>query len=134
MEARAHTRERKPLIVAPVIVDDHGAVDFFASVEDAERYLEPWAAEQRLTAYDSEGRLLEIGVERGESSFFFGLSKGMVDYVVLVAVEDEPDHAPQLRATILSLLERTGCSPANSGKLPLRELVRRGVQHVGFTR
>ena len=32
------------MIVTPVIVDDRGDVDFFASVEDAELYLGPWAA------------------------------------------------------------------------------------------
>ena len=55
------------MIVTPVIVDDHGDVDFFASVEDAELYPWPWAAYDRVAAYDSEGRLLElrVGVRRG---------------------------------------------------------------------
>ena len=122
------------MIIAPVIVDENGDVTFFASIEDAERYLEPWAVEEEFTAYDSEGRLLEIRVERRESSSFFGLSKRVVDHVVIVAVEDQPNHALQLRATLLSFLERTGVSLANSDVLPLRELVRRGVEHVGFTR
>jgi hypothetical protein len=55
------------LIVTPVIVDDHGDVDFFASVEDTELYLGPWAANEGFAAYDREGRLLElrVGVRRG---------------------------------------------------------------------
>ncbi len=122
------------MIVAPVIVDDDGDVDFFASVEDAELYLEPWAVEEGFTAYDSEGRLLEIGVERRESSSFFGLWKTAVDHVVIEAVEDEPNHARQLRATLLTFLERVGISLDNLEVLPLRELVRSGVKHVGFTR
>src|SRR4051794_11316000 len=32
----------------------------FASVEAAELYLEPWCCEEELTAYDSEGKLLQI--------------------------------------------------------------------------
>lgn len=122
------------MIVAPVIVDDNGDVDFFASIEDAELYLEPWAVEEEFTAYDSEGRLLELRVERRESPFFFGLSKTVVDHVVIEAVEDQPNHAPQLRATLLTFLERVGISLDNSHVLPIRELVRRGVEHVGLTR
>lgn len=122
------------MIVVPVIVDENGDLDFFASIEDAELYLEPWAVEEGFTAYDSEGRLLEIGVERRESPFLFGLWKTAVDDVVIKAVEDEPNHARQLRATLLTFLERTGISLDNPDVLPLRELVRRGVEHVGFTR
>ena len=40
------------MIVAPVIVDAHGAVDFFASVEEAELYLELWTVEVGFAAYD----------------------------------------------------------------------------------
>jgi hypothetical protein len=122
------------LIVAPVIVDDDGDLTFFASSEDAELYLEPWAVEEEISVYDSEGRLLEIGVDRGESSLMFGLWKADVDYVVIRAVEDEPGHAPQLRSTILAFFDRLGISLEDSDELPLRELVRRGVKHVGFTR
>ena len=122
------------MIVAPVIVDDNGDVDFFASIEDAELYLEPWAVEEEFTAYDSEGRLLELRVERRESPYFFGLIKTVVDHVVIEAVEDQPNHAPQLRATLLTFLERVGISLDNSHVLPIRELVRRGVEHVGLTR
>jgi hypothetical protein len=122
------------LIIAPVIIDDHGDLDFFASVEDAELYLEPWAVEEGLTAYDSEGRLLELRVERRESPVLFGLIRSKVDHVRIEAVEDEPHHALQLRATLLTFLERSGLLLDNSGVLPLRELVRRGVGHAGLTR
>ena len=122
------------MIVTPVIVDDDGDLDFFASVEDAELYLEPWAVEEGFTAYDSEGRLLEIGVDRRESSFLFGLLKTVVDHVVIEAAEDEPDHALQLRATLLNFLEATGVALDNSDVMPLQELVRKGVEHLGFTR
>ena len=117
-----------------MIVDDHGDVDFFASVEDAELYLEPWAVEEGFTAYDSEGRLLELRVQRRESHFFFGLMRTKIDHVLVEAVEDEPHHAPQLRAALLTFLERTGLSLDNLELLALGELVRRGIEHVGLTR
>jgi hypothetical protein len=117
-----------------VIVDDHADVDYFASVEDAELYLEPWAVEEGFTAYDSEGRLLEIRVERRESPVLFGLIRSKVDHVRIEAVEVEPNHARQLRATLLTFLERSGLSLDNSGVLPLGELIRRGVEHAGLTR
>jgi hypothetical protein len=122
------------LIIAPVIVYDHGDVDFFASVEDAELYLEPWAVEEGFTAYDSEGRLLELRVEGRESPDLFGLIRSKVDHVRIEAVEDEPHHAPQLRASLLTFLERSGLSIDYSDVLPLGELVRRGVEHAGLTR
>ena len=122
------------MIIAPVIVDDNGDVDFFASVEDAELYLEPWAAEVGFTAYDSEGRLLDIRVEGRDSPSFFGLIRSKVDHVLIEAVEDEPNHAPQLRATLLTFLNRIGISLDNSDVLPLGELVGRGVEHAGLTR
>jgi hypothetical protein len=122
------------LIIAPVIVYDHGDVDFFASVEDAELYLEPWAVEEGFTAYDSEGRLLELRVEGRESPDLFGLIRSKVDHVRIEAVEDEPHHAPQLRASLLTFVERSGLSIDYSDVLPLGELVGRGVEHAGLTR
>jgi hypothetical protein len=122
------------LIIAPVIVYDHGDVDFFASVEDAELYLEPWAVEEGFTAYDSEGRLLELRVEGRESPDLFGLIRSKVDHVRIEAVEVEPHHAPQLRASLLTFLERSGLSIDYSDVLPLGELVGRGVEHAGLTR
>jgi hypothetical protein len=122
------------LIIAPVIIDDHGDLDFFASVEDAELYLEPWAVEEGFTLYDSEGRLLELRVERRESPVLFGLIRSKVDHVRIEAVEDEPHHALQLRATLLTFLERSGLPFDNSDAIPLRKLVRRGVEHAGLTR
>ena len=122
------------MIIAPVIIDDHGDLDFFASVEDAELYLEPWAVEEGFTLYDSEGRLLELRVERRESPILFGLIRNKVDHVRIEAVEDEPNHARQLRATLLTFLERSGLSLDNSDVLPLGELVERGVEHAGLTR
>jgi hypothetical protein len=122
------------LIIAPVIIDDHGDLDFFASIEDAELYLEPWAVEEGFTLYDSEGRLLELRVERRESPVLFGLIRSKVDHVRIEAVEDEPNHAPQLRAILLTFLERSGLSLDNSDQMPLGELVRRGIEHAGLTR
>ena len=122
------------MIIAPVIIDDHGDLDFFASVEDAELYLEPWAVEEGFTAYDSEGRLLELRVERREFPVLFGLIRSKVDHVRIEALEDEPNHARQLRATLLTFLERSGLSLDNSDLMPLGELVRRGVEHAGLIR
>jgi hypothetical protein len=77
---------------------------------------------------------LELRVEGRESPVLFGLIRSKIDHVVLEAVEDEPNHAPQLRATLLTFLNRIGISLDNSDVLPLGELVRRGVEHVGLTR
>ena len=126
--AHTHGQRGRTLIVPPVIVDAQGDVDFFASAEEAELYLEPWAANEGFAAYDGEGRLLELRGERRESPELFGLVTTEVDNVLLEAVEDEPHHAPQLRATLVTFLERAGLS------LDSPEFVRRGVEHVGLTR
>ena len=82
----------------------------------------------------SEGRLLELRVERRESPVLFGLIRSKLDRVRIEAVEDDPHHARQLRATLLTSLKRSGLSLDNPDSIPLGELVRRGVGHAGLTR
>lgn len=132
---RLPTRQgkRRSIIGSPIIVEDNGDVEFFGSVEDAERYLEPWIVEEEIVAYDRDGRLLEFRVERGEIPTFFGLSRIAVDHVVIESAEDRPNHAPQLRAVLVGYFERAGIPFGDSDAVPLRELVKRGVEYVGFT-
>jgi len=54
--------------------------------------------------------------------------------VLLEAVEDEPHHAPRLRATLVTFLEGAALSLDSPEFVPLGELVRRGIEHVGLTR
>jgi hypothetical protein len=121
------------MISSPIIVEDNGDVEIFASVEDVERYLEPWVVEYRFGAYDCDGRLLEFRVERGEIPTFFGVSRIAVDYVVIDSAEDRPNHAPQLRAVLAGFFERAGIPFGDLDAVPVRELVGRGVEYVGFT-
>src|SRR5918997_3215351 len=109
------------MIRSPIIVEDNGDVEFFASVEDAERYLEPWVIEVDFVAYDCDGRLLEFRVERGETPVLFGLSSAAVDYVVIECAEDRPNHAPRLRAVLVGYFERAGIPSGDSDVAPLRE-------------
>ncbi len=78
----------------PLIVDDSGDILVFASVEEAESYLEPWAAKQGIAVYDAEGRLVRL-VRRGPR--------------VRVAPGDSiPWHSEVLRDRLVSYLSRIG--------------------------
>jgi hypothetical protein len=90
------------VIVTPVIVDERGDVLFFESVERAEGKLEAIdVRNEEYVAYDSEGRLLKLAIERSETSTFFGLGTNVLDYVVVEGAEDRPNHAPQLPAVLV---------------------------------
>lgn len=122
------------MITIPIIVDEHGDMSFFESVEHAERKLEAIdVRNEEYVAYDSEGRLLRVTIERGEAPIFFGLDKTTVDYVVIESAEDEPSHAPQLRAALVDFLERIGVSLDDPESLSLQELVSKGAAHANFT-
>jgi len=122
------------VIVTPVIVDEHGDVSFFESVEHAEGKLEAIEVRnEEFVAYDSEGRLLKLDIERAETSTFFGLGETMLEYVVIESARDRPNHAPQLRAALVRFFERVGVPPDDSDHVTLRELVRGGVERSGFT-
>ena len=126
-------------IIPPVVVHSD-TVDIFATVDDAELYLEPWAVtEEDTVAYDSEGRLLLLAVIERERppnvlERTFGLRAGAVEAVEITSGETEPSYEPQLRAVLVDLLSRYAGEPRNPEGLPLGELVRWSVRYLGLTR
>ena len=118
-------------LVPPIVIDNHHpreTLHFFATLADLERQLEPWYVEdESFTAYDSEGRLLELVVERRSAPAWFGLSQRQTEVVTARPVETDPEHAAALRRALASFLEAQGVAePATLGG-DLGELVARAA-------
>jgi len=66
----------------PISVNEHGDVSVFASVEEAESYMEPIDVERgEYVVTDADGRRLEVDVTIDEVSLLWGLWKGRVKKV-----------------------------------------------------
>jgi hypothetical protein len=117
----------------PIIVDEHGDLTFYASAREAEAALEPVDVENgEYTAYDSEGRILNLQINKKTVPAFFGLFKQTVERVSVESAEDEPRHAGDLRAALASFLERLGEPAGWLRSASLKELVEKGIDRCGL--
>ena len=109
----------------PLIVDEKGDLLVFDSVGKMLTYLEAIdVRNQEYTAYDSDGRLLQLGVAKTRS--FFGLFEGP-EFVTLEGEEATPSHATQLRACISDFLIRVGVDRDWVASASQAELVQKAV-------
>jgi hypothetical protein len=66
----------------PISINDHGDVSTFASVEEAETYMEPVDVERgEYFVTDADGRRLAVEVVLQEAPLFWGLWKTRVKKV-----------------------------------------------------
>jgi hypothetical protein len=101
---------------APIIVNEHGNVMFFESVEAAERYLEPIDVENdEYVAYDGEGRLLRLVATSPR--------------ITIEDAEAAPAHAHVLRHLLLQFFPAIGIPQHQLETDSLHELVARGVEY-----
>jgi hypothetical protein len=77
----------------------------FPSVEAAESYLEPVDVEPTDRGYDSEGRLLRVGVRGEVRRGAIGVDQSSAR-VELCLAEDTPGHVDELRAALVTWLEQ----------------------------
>lgn len=80
--------------VAPVVIVDRGGIDLsvWNTVARAERHVEVIDVKnQEFEVFDSEGRLMEFQVEKGR--------------IKLKLLEEQPEHANQLRAALIAFLK-----------------------------
>lgn len=81
----------------PIIVNESssmevaGAIDIFATAEDAETYLEPWYVDEPHFTFDGEGRRLKFVLED--------------ENLKLVAIEDTPSHQQEVRFYLVEFLK-----------------------------
>jgi hypothetical protein len=109
----------------PIIIDNHGDLLVFESVEEAQGYLEPMDVKNlEYEAFDSEGRLLNVKVieshEGWKASKLFGYTS---EQVVLESVESLPQHVDELRKKLISFLVTLGGSLPSLTGASLSELV-----------
>ena len=100
---------------APIIVNEHGDIAVYESVEDAEMDLEAIDVENNeYVAYDSEGRLLRL------------IPKPLHE-VVIVSAEQEPSHADELHAILFRFLMEVGVPADWLKQASLQELVAKAL-------
>lgn len=96
----------KPIFVVEGLDD----VYVFPSVEEAALWLEPWWVEQKEgSAYDAEGRLLELSIDKYNVRISLG--------------EESPGHASELRSILISFLNAVGEQVGNESNCSLSSLV-----------
>lgn len=66
----------------PILINEHGDVSTFASVEEAEAYMEPIDVERgEYVVTDADGRRLAVEVVIEETPLFWGLWKTRIKKV-----------------------------------------------------
>jgi hypothetical protein len=108
------------LMKAPIVVNEHGDVSVFETVEHASRSLEAIdVAYNEYVAYDSEGRLLTMEVSETQQ-------------VVFRAAETVAAHTDDLRRILLEFLSRAEGRDM-SPTMKLGELVAAYVTRFGYS-
>jgi hypothetical protein len=107
----------------PLIVVDGNDVGLFTSAAALTSKLEPPDVRAgTLAAYDSGGRLLELGTVAGR-----------VERVVVVSADGGPQHEPQMRDALIDGLVAGFAEDADALRLlSSRELIERAVERFGF--
>lgn len=112
------------MVKSPLVVNENGNLMFFASVQDAERYLEPVDVRNgEYVAYDADGRRLDLSVESERVPALFGMTHDDVERVRVRAAGDAAPRPGELRAALLAFLRATGRAPAGTEGLSLHALV-----------
>lgn len=111
----------------PILVHEHHDVMFFRSLEGVQ-YLEPIDVKnEEYVAYDCEGRLLELGVERVASRGWLGRHTWR-EQVVIDSAERDPTHVEELRKVLTHYLSHVEPSFAAESSTT-SQLMERAISH-----
>jgi hypothetical protein len=89
----------------PIIIDENGDISFFETVKDVELYLEPIdVINGEYVAYDSEGHILQLNVERKDSANIFS----SLETVVLSPSVTSQRHTSELKSILINFFGRVG--------------------------
>jgi len=117
----------------PIIVNGHGDVSIFESVEYAEQYLEPIDVKNKeYVVYDSEGYLLQLAIFKEELPFIFGRTE-LIETVRISPIRSGSDRSNELRKLLIKFFQETRAVVEQSDLLSLRELVSKSVSIYGFS-
>jgi hypothetical protein len=118
---------------APIIVNEHGNVSIFESVEYAEQYLEPIdVTNEEYVVYDSKGHLLQLAVSQKELLSIFGGIE-LIETVRISPVGSGSGSSSELRKLLIKFFRETKTGVEKSDLLSLRELVDESVSIYGYT-
>lgn len=107
----------------PIIVSEHGDIEFYASTEDAELDLEATDVRNgEYIAYDSEGRLLHLAIRQKKRRWTMP-----VEVVAITESEEVPTHDDELREALVDFFSRLGVDEEWLGRATLNELVAKGI-------
>lgn len=118
----------------PIIVNEHGDVSIYRSVEQAERALEAIDVQNgEYVAYDAQGRPLVLSVVVEEKAGPFGLFPRRIENVRLT--EDPTAEADEagLRALLVQFLDRAGISPNDVKDEDISSFVNAMVEKIGYS-
>jgi hypothetical protein len=122
-----------PIFVPPLIIAVGWDVWFYSSEDALNRDIEPWfPSDVDYRAFDSEGRKLELSVKRESNNRRFPFRE-TYERVVVRAVENEPEHARELRTFLADWLPMVG-APTPGSDTPLAELLRSAIEHGDLDR
>jgi len=103
----------------------------FPTSEQAQAYLEPHGVRSHeYIAYDSEGRRLQLSVERKKQTLFTVLPIPPEEQVVVQSGEAEPTHREELREQLIRALSNMGEPVERLATASLDELVGKGLEKV----
>ena len=121
------TNAATPNFVSPLIIAEGWDVAFYSSEDAVNRDIEPWyPSEVEYRAFDSEGRKLELSVERQKTPRRW-LWSGTYERIIVRAVENEPGHSQELKVFLTDWLPIVG-APKPAPDTPLAELLRLAIE------
>jgi len=112
----------------PLVVAEGWDITFFSSETALNWHLEPWfPSKVEYRAYDSEGRKLELSVDREKipRRWFRDTTR---ERIMVRAVENEPGHVGELADFLTEWLPMIG-APKPPPNTPLAELLRVALEH-----
>jgi len=117
----------------PLIFDENGALFFCRTKEDAEKYLEVEdILENEYVAYDSDGRLLQLRVERTYKPILFGLRKKMLPKIIIECAETTPAHRNELRNKLLEFYKKITSDAKVDPDISLQDLLAKVIEKSGY--
>ena len=112
------------LMQMPIVINESddegrtGAVDVFASLSDAEGYIEPWFAQVRHWAYDARGQPLKIRADGNRTIITVDASRPPI-----------PETLRRVLIGFLSSLPSEGLTTLELANIPLEDLTKRAAAH-----
>lgn len=120
----------------PLFIIEGLDVSAYAMAEELEKDVEPFFVKKvDYKAYDSEGRILTLGIVMKEKPIYFGLFKTAVELVVVQSAEVEAMHANDLRDALSKYLKYQNKENTEIyDKMSLERLVQKFIELNGFVK